>query len=67
MSETEVHPIVPWLTAPRRRWLYGVITAAQPLLAVIGITTESTAPLWVAVALAVVGTGTATAHTAQTQ
>lgn len=64
-TETEVHPIWPWLTAPRRRWLYGVVTAAQPLLVAIAGASSSVIPLVVATILAVIATGTATVHTAQ--
>jgi hypothetical protein len=70
IPETEVqitHPVLPWLTAPRRRWLYGVVTAAQPLLVAIAGASGSVVPLVIATVLAAIGTGTATAHTAQAQ
>lgn len=53
----------PWLTPARRRWLYLVLTAAVPLLITYGVLTDSTAPLWVSLAAAVLGTGTAAANT----
>lgn len=66
VTEVQItHPVVPWLTAPRRRWLYGVITAAQPLLVALAGASDSAIPLLVAVVLAAIGTGTATAHTNQ--
>lgn len=64
VTETlEVHPVIPWLTAPRRRWLYGVVTAAQPLAVALSLATENVAPLVAGVILAFIGTGTAGAHT----
>ena len=56
--DNDPHPVIPWLTAPRRRWLYGILTAANPLLIVSGIASESTAPLWVALAVAAAHTPT---------
>lgn len=52
-----------WLTPQVRRWAYGIITAAVPLLVVYGIIEASTAPLWLALAASVLGTATALAHT----
>ena len=55
---------VSWLTPPKvRRWAYGIITAAVPLLVVYGIIEAATAPLWLALAASVLGTATALAHT----
>lgn len=56
------HPIG-WLTPQVRKWAYGIITAAVPLLVVYGIIEASTAPLWLALAASVLGTATALAHT----
>ena len=56
---------LPWLTPARRKWLYVVLTAAVPLLITYGVLTETTAPLWLSLAAAVLGTGTAAAHTPQ--
>lgn len=52
-----------WLTPDVRRWLYGIITAAVPLLVVYGIIEAATAPLWLALAASVLATTTALAHT----
>lgn len=52
-----------WLTPQVRRWAYGIITAAVPLLVVYGIIEASTAPLWLALAASVLATSTALAHT----
>ncbi len=57
------HPVFPWLTAPRRKWLYGVLTAANPLLVVWGVVGDTSAPLIAGLVAAVLGTGIATAHT----
>ena len=46
-----------------RRWAYGIITAAVPLLVVYGISEAGAAPLWLALAASVLGTATALAHT----
>ena len=51
-----------WLTPQVRRWAYGIITAAVPLLVVYGIIEAATAPLWLALAASVLGTATALAH-----
>lgn len=42
-----------------RRWAYGVLTAAVPLLMVYGVLDEQTAALWVSMGAAVFGTGLA--------
>ena len=52
-----------WLTPQVRRWAYGIITAAVPLLVVYGVIEEATAPLWIALASSVLGTSTALLHT----
>ena len=52
-----------WLTPAVRRWAYGVITAAVPLLVIYGVIESETAPLWLALAASVLGTATALAHT----
>lgn len=54
---------IAWLTPQVRRWAYGIITAAVPLLVVYGIIEASTAPLWLALAASVLATSTALAHT----
>ena len=52
-----------WLTPQVRAWLYGIITAAVPILTVYGIVDQTTAPLWISLAASVLGTATALAHT----
>jgi len=52
-----------WLTPAVRKWAYGIITAAVPLLVVYGIIEAATAPLWLALAASILGTATAFAHT----
>lgn len=52
-----------WLTPQVRRWLYGILTAAVPLLVVYGILEADAAPLWVSLAASILGTATALAHT----
>ena len=46
-----------------RRYLYGIATAAVPLLVAYGILDEQVAPLWLALALQMTATGTAVAYT----
>lgn len=53
---------VSWLTPQVRRWAYGVVTAAVPLLVIYGVIESDAAPLWVALVASVLGTGTALAH-----
>lgn len=57
----ESHRVV--LTAHRRKWLYGVLIAAVPLLIVYGVIEDAQAPLWIALVGAVLGNATAAAHT----
>ena len=48
------------ITAPAvRQWLYGVVTAALPLLVVFGVVRPEDSAMWLALAGAVLGTGTA--------
>lgn len=51
--------IAKYLTPQVRQWLYVVVTAAVPLLIVYGILDAETAALWLGLAAAVLGTGTA--------
>lgn len=51
------------LTPAVRQWLYGIITAAVPILIAYGVVESADAALWVALAAAVLGTGTAVLHT----
>lgn len=46
-----------------RAWIYRVLTAVTPLLIVYGVIDEQTAPLWVALGAAVLGTGLASVNT----
>ena len=55
-----------WLTPVARTWLYGVVIAVIALLGGYGLITDSIAPLWVALAAALLGQGTAMAHTPKT-
>lgn len=55
-----------WLTPVVRTWLYGVVLAVIALLGGYGLITDSVAPLWVALAAALLGQGTAMAHTPKT-
>lgn len=52
-----------WLTPQVRAWLYGIITAAVPILTVYGIVDQTTAPLWLSLAASVLATSTALVHT----
>ena len=55
-----------WLTPVVRTWLYGVVLAVIALLGGYGLITDTIAPLWVALAAALLGQGTAIAHTPKT-
>ncbi len=57
------HPIVPWLTAVRRAWLYRTVAALVPLLVTYGALSGQQAAAWVALAAALIGSGTAALHT----
>lgn len=57
------HPVFPWLTAPRRAWLYRVVVAVAPLAVLYGVLDDQAAALWLGVAATVLGTGTAALHT----
>lgn len=59
----EDHPVVPWLTAERRAWIYRVAFALMPILVFHGVMSEDSASLWVAVFVTLLSTGTAAAHT----
>lgn len=59
MSENETQDLIP---AYIRTWLYGIITAAIPLLSAYGIISEQVAPLWVALGASLLGTTTAFAY-----
>lgn len=55
-----------WLTPTVRTWLYGVTLALIALLGGYGLITDTIAPLWVALAAALLGQGTAMAHAPKT-
>lgn len=71
MSDTPKHAAnatpqpIAWLTPTVRRWAYGVILAAVALLVAYGRIEAQVAPLWVALAAAVLGNVTAIAHVPQ--
>lgn len=52
-----------WLTPARRAWLYRLLTVVVPVLIAYGVVDGAQAALWVALAGAVLGTGTAALHT----
>lgn len=43
------------LTESQRKWVYGIVIAALPVLAAYGILGPDHAPMWVALAAAVLG------------
>lgn len=45
-----------------RSWLYGIATAAAPLLGAYGIVADEVLPLWLALAAQLLATSTATAY-----
>lgn len=55
-----------WLTPTVRAWAYSVVIAIIAILGGYGLITDSIAPLWVALAAALLGQGTAMAHTPKT-
>lgn len=46
-----------------RAYIYRIVTAAAPLLVAYGVVQESQVPMWIALAAAVLGTGTAALNT----
>lgn len=51
-----------WLTPQVRSWLYGISLAVIALLGGYGLIADELAPLWIALASAVLGTATALVH-----
>ena len=49
-----------------RAWAYSVVIAIIAILGGYGLITDTIAPLWVALAAALLGQGTAIAHTPKT-
>lgn len=43
------------VTETQRRWVYGIVIAALPILAAYGVLGPEQAPMWVALAAAVLG------------
>lgn len=56
---TETHPVIPGLTAPIRRWIYGLVLAAVPVAVALGVTDNTTAALILALVAAFLGGGVA--------
>ena len=54
-----MNPVIPERV---RDYLYPIITAAAPLLAIYGIIADETVPMWIALGVAVIGNGTAAAY-----
>lgn len=61
-EENETETIKELIPPPVRSWLYAIVTALIPLLSAYGIISEQTAPLWIALAGAILATGTALAY-----
>lgn len=51
------------MTVEKRAWLYRIVTAAGLLAAGYGLVSDTELPLWLGLAGALLGTGTATAYT----
>lgn len=60
---SEIAVINPLFRPAIRKWLYGITSAAVPILVAYGILEEATAPLWLALFAQVFATGTAYLHT----
>lgn len=58
----ETETITELIPPPVRSWLYGIVTALIPLLSAYGVISDQTAPLWIALAGAILATGTALAY-----
>lgn len=59
MPENDEHPIIPGLTAKRRRWIYGVVLTLAPLAVIYGLASSEEVAMWVAAAAAFLGAGVA--------
>lgn len=57
------HPVIPGFTMAKRAWVYRVLTALAPLAMGYGIMAEHEVFGWLGVAAALLGLGTAAAHT----
>lgn len=60
---TDTPRLVEWLTPTVRAWAYSVVIAIIAILGGYGVITDTLAPLWVALAAALLGQGAALAHT----
>lgn len=61
-SEVSTETITELIPPSVRSWLYGIATAIIPLLSAYGIISEQNAPLWIALAGALLATSTALAY-----
>lgn len=55
------------LTPAIRKYIYGIVTAALPLLVVYGVLDSNDVALWLALAAGILGTGTAFANTSTSE
>lgn len=51
------------LSERNRAYYYGIVTAAAPIAVAYGVIEDSTVPMWLGLAAAVLGTGMARANT----
>lgn len=58
----ETETLTELIPPPVRSWLYGIATAIIPLLSAYGVISDQTAPLWIALAGAILATSTALAY-----
>ena len=58
----ETESITELIPPPVRSWLYAIVTALIPLLSAYGVISDQIAPLWIALAGAILATGTALAY-----
>ncbi|TWS27275.1 hypothetical protein FK530_19205 [Tsukamurella conjunctivitidis] len=65
-QSSTVTDVIAWLTPDRRRWLYGILTVAAPILVVYGIVEQETVTLWLSLAATILIGGTAALHTPKT-
>lgn len=60
---TDTPRLAEWLTPTVRAWAYSVVIAIIAILGGYGVITDTLAPLWIALATALLGQGAALAHT----
>lgn len=63
VAYTETPRLAEWLTPTVRAWAYSVVIAIIAILGGYGVITDTLAPLWIALAAALLGQGAALAHT----